>query len=303
MRVIGYRYQRTLAGPASASVAGVGFITGSRVLARFNPAPTDTGVVFRRVDLPGKPTIEARAANVTGTQRRTTIGSPETGVTLVEHVLAALAGLRIDNCVVDLDGPEPPGLDGSAAQFVAALTKARPVNQGGRRPIYATDEPVTVRAPGATLTLHPADGTELRVSYLLDYGLGAPLAPQAHTLTVCPATFALELAKCRTFLTEPEAAGLRAMGVGRHLTPADLLVFGRTGPIGNAVRFADEPARHKILDLIGDLALCGFDLAGHVVAYRSGHALNVDLARTLSEAASSRKSASRRVATSARQAA
>ena len=300
MRVIGYRYQRTLAG--TASVAGVGFITGSRVAVRFRPGPPDTGLAFRRVDLPGSPIIPARVENVTGTQRRTTIGPPETGVTLVEHVLAALAGLRIDNCIVELDGPEPPGLDGSAGAFVAALIRAGAALQLARRPIYATPEPIVVRAPGATLALHPATSAELRASYRLDYGLHAPLYPQVHTLSVCPASFAFDLARCRTFLTEAEAAGLRALGVGRHLTPADLLVFGRKGPIDNATRFADEPARHKILDLIGDLALCGFDLAGHLVAYRSGHALNVELARTLT-ALTGRKSTSQQVNKSGRQAA
>lgn len=279
MRVIGYRYQRTLAG--TVSVAGVGFITGSRVVARFHPAPADTGFAFRRIDLPGAPIIAARAENVTGTQRRTTIGPPDTGVTLVEHVLAALSGLRIDNCIVDLDGPEPPGLDGSAGGFVEALAEAGSTLQMVRRSIYATTEPIVVRAPGATLALHPTTNTELLASYRLDYGPGAPLLPQSHTLRVCPGSFARDLSRCRTFLTEAEAAGLRAAGIGRHLSPADLLVFGRNGPINNAVRFADEPARHKILDLIGDLALCGFDLAGHLVAYRSGHALNVELAREL----------------------
>jgi UDP-3-O-acyl N-acetylglucosamine deacetylase len=299
VRVIGYRSQRTLS--KSAAVGGVGFITGARVVARFHPAPPDTGVAFRRVDLPDKPTVPARADQVSGTQRRTTLGPADTGVTLVEHVLSTLAGLRIDNCIVELDGPEPPGLDGSAAGFVEALVTAGTVIQPARRPIYAPSEPVVVRAPGATLALHPGAGTELRVSYRLDYGLGAPLAPQVHTLTVTPGSFISDLARCRTFVTETEAAGLRAMGVGRHLTPADLLVFGRHGPIDNAVRFADEPARHKVLDLIGDLALCGVDLAGHLVAYRSGHALNVELARTLSAAADSRKSAGRKGARPVRQ--
>ena len=159
-------------------------------------------------------------------------------------------------------------------------------------------ETTLVRVPGATLALHPGDEseTELWVSYLLDYGLGAPLAPQTHTISVSPATFTQDLSCCRTFVTEQEVAGLRAQGIGRHLTPANLLVFGRRGPIENAVRFADEPARHKILDLIGDLALCGFDLAGHVVAYRSGHALNVELARVLaSRVSGSRTSSSPKV--------
>ena len=131
-------------------------------------------------------------------------------------------------------------------------------------------------------------------------------ANPAVEIGVAPSVPIRDIAACRTFLTEPEAAGLRAQGVGRHLSAADLLVFGRRGPIGNAVRFADEPARHKILDLIGDLALCGFDLAGHVVAYRSGHALNVELARLLAARAAgseSLKVASRKVGTSVRRAA
>jgi UDP-3-O-acyl N-acetylglucosamine deacetylase len=298
VRVIGHRHQRTLAAPAA--VAGVGFVTGARVAARFLPAPPDSGLAFRRLDLPGAPTVPARFDQVSGTRRRTTLGPPEAGVTLVEHVLATLAGLRIDNCVVELDGPEPPGLDGSAAGFARALSAVGAVNQPAARPMFAVDSPVVVRAPGTTLALHPADGRELRVSYRLDYGLGAPIPPQTVTLRACPATFLRDVARCRTFLTAPEADALRAQGIGRHLKPADLLVFGPRGPIDNALRFADEPARHKVLDLVGDLALCGFDLAGHVVAYRSGHALNVEMARTLAALAAydSPKSSSRNVVTS-----
>lgn len=283
MRVTGYRHQRTLAAPVS--VGGVGFVTGARVVARFVPAAPHAGISFRRTDLSRAPAVRALAAHVTGTQRRTTLGPPDAGVTLVEHVLAALAGLRIDNCEVQLDGPEPPGLDGSAAGFARALAAAGSVKQPARRPVCAVAEPLTVRAPGATLALHPALEPGLRISYRLDYGPRAPLAPQAHTLRVTPDAFARDIAGCRTFVTEAEAHALRAQGVGRHLAPRDLLVFGARGPIDNELRFADEPARHKVLDLLGDLALCGFDLAGHVVAYRSGHALNVELARALARAA------------------
>jgi UDP-3-O-[3-hydroxymyristoyl] N-acetylglucosamine deacetylase len=140
---------------------------------------------------------------------------------------------------------------------------------------------VIVSQGGATIALHPADGPTLRVSYLLDYGLVGPIPRQAFTLDATPEAFTREVAGCRTFLLEEEAVALRAQGVGRHLTPQDVLVFGPRGPIDNRLRYADEPARHKVLDLVGDLALCGFDLAGHVVAYRSGHALNVELAKTL----------------------
>jgi UDP-3-O-acyl N-acetylglucosamine deacetylase len=279
MRVIGHRHQRTLAAPAE--VRGVGFITGKAIRARFLPAPADAGVVFRRVDLPGGPTVAARAAAVTGTQRRTTLGPAHQGVTLVEHLLASFSGLRIDNCVVELDGPEPPGLDGSALGFVRAIAGAGAALQSARRSIYSPAEPLVVSAGGATVALHPATEPGLRASYLLDYGPFAPIPRQLYTLDVRPENFVRDVAACRTFLTEAEALGLRAQGIGAHLTAAELLVFGDRGPIDNRLRFADEPARHKVLDLLGDLSLCGFDLAGHLVAYRSGHALNVDLARRL----------------------
>ena len=281
MRVIRYRSQRTLAGVAE--IGGVGFITGACVRVRFLPAPADSGVAFRRVDLPGTPTVAAKASEVTDTRRRTTLGLARTGVTLVEHLLAALAGLRIDNCTVEVNGPEVPGLDGSAAGFVQILTAAGVTLQSATRSVWSVDEPVVVSSGGATLTLHPADEPGLRLSYFLDYGLNSPITRQTHTLDATTENFVREVASCRTFLTDAEAEGLRAQGVGKHLTPADVLVFGPRGPINNRLRFADEPARHKVLDLVGDLSLCGFDLAGHVVAYRSGHSHNAELARRLTE--------------------
>ena len=285
VRVVGHRYQRTLA--EAAEVRGVGFITGACVRARFLPAAAGSGVVFRRTDLPDSPPLPATAAAVTGTQRRTTLGPPPHGITLVEHLMAALAGLRIDNCLVELDGPEPPGLDGSAAGFVAVLEAAGTVIQFARRAVWGVSRPVVVSGGGATIGLHPADGIGLRATYLLDYGLNAAIPRQSHTLDVRPENFVSGVSNCRTFLTEPEARELRAAGIGQHLTPAEVLVFGKHGPIANELRFADEPARHKVLDLLGDLALCGFDLAGHVVAYRSGHALNVELAQRLTALATS----------------
>jgi UDP-3-O-acyl N-acetylglucosamine deacetylase len=282
VRRIGYRQQRTLAAPAE--VRGVGFVTGSGVRVRFLPAAADTGVVFVRTDLPDRPATPALAGQVTGTQRRTTLGPAATGVTLVEHVLAALAGLRVDNCEIEIDGPEPPGLDGSAMGFVTALSDAGTTLQTARRPVWAVSEPVIVSQAGATVGLHPPDfpgASGLRVSYILDYGPHATIPRQSHTMPVSPESFVREVAGCRTFLLDREVEGLHAQGVGRHLTAADVLVFGPRGPIDNVLRFGDEPARHKVLDLIGDLSLCGFDLAGHVVAYRSGHSLNAMLASAL----------------------
>ena len=261
----------------------MGLVTGAKVRLRFCRAPANTGIAFLRTDVPGAVPVPARPERVTGTQRRTTLGAGVNQITLVEHVLAALGGLRIDNCIVEMDGPEPPGLDGSARGFVEALLKGGVASQDAGRGIWGVDEPIIIRQDGATLSLHPAAEIGLRISYFLDYGLRSPIAPQTHTETITPECFQNELADCRTFILEAEAEELQRQGIGRHLTPAHVLVFGRRGPVGNRLRRPNEPARHKILDLVGDLALCSFDLAGHLVAYRSGHPLNVELGRTLAQ--------------------
>jgi UDP-3-O-acyl N-acetylglucosamine deacetylase len=280
MRKLGQRSPRTIARPAP--VHGIGFLTGATVRLRFGPAPPGTGIVFVRTDLQPAAHIPARFDHVTGTQRRTTLGEPPAQVGLVEHVLAALAGLRIDNCFVELNAPEPPGLDGSAWGFVEALLDAGVVLQPGQRGVWGVDEAAVVRAGGATLALHPGPSEELRLSYFLNYGHCSPIDRQSHTQPLTPESFINELACCRTFILESEIAELRSQGLGTRTTTADLLVFGPQGPINNRLRFANEPARHKVLDLVGDLALLGQDLRGHVVAYRSGHPLNVELVRTLS---------------------
>lgn len=279
MKRHGYRYQRTLARPAQ--VQGVGFLTGAVVRLRFLPAGPSTGVVFVRTDLSPPARVSARIDQVTGTQRRTVLGRGSAQIGLVEHVLAALAGLRIDNCVIELDAPEPPGLDGSARQFVDLLSEAGAVLQPARREVWSAEAPVVVAQGGATLALHPAGAGELKISYTLDYGNASPIGTQTHTQVITPEQFDSELAGCRTFILEEEAAELRRQGLGARTTAADLLVFGKNGPIDNRLRFANEPARHKVLDLVGDLALLGHDLRGHLVAYRSGHALNVELVRAL----------------------
>jgi len=293
VRRLSYRYQRTIARPAE--VWGVGYLTGATVRLRFLPAPPCSGVVFVRTDLRPRLRVPAHIDNVTGTQRRTTLGHPPAQIGLVEHVLAALAGLRIDNCQIELNAPEPPGLDGSAREFVAALLEAGICRQGERRPIYRVEQSIVLAARGATLALHPllpglidtpaepnvACERDLYLSYFLDYGLTSPIARQVHTQALTPGLFSQELASCRTFILEEEAAELRRLGLGARTSTSDLLVFGPRGPLDNTLRYANEPARHKVLDLVGDLSLLGADLCGHVVAYRSGHPMNAELVRRL----------------------
>jgi UDP-3-O-acyl N-acetylglucosamine deacetylase len=290
-----YRYQRTITRPAE--VWGIGYLTGANVCLRFLPAPPSSGIVFVRTDLRPRQYVPAHIDQVTGTQRRTTLGHPPVQIGLVEHVLAALAGLRIDNCEVELNAPEPPGLDGSSREFVTTLLKAGICRQGVPRSVYCVDESIVLHGRGTSLAIHPPMSIaswpgnpwltpmnhELRLTYILDYGLSSPIGRQMHTQVINPGSFAEELSSCRTFILEEEAEELRKQGLGTRTTVADLVVFGPKGPIDNTLRFANEPARHKVLDLVGDLALLGADLCGHVVAYRSGHPLNVELVRRLQQ--------------------
>jgi UDP-3-O-acyl N-acetylglucosamine deacetylase len=281
VKKLSYRRQRTVARPAE--TRGVGYLTGANVRVRFLPAPTGTGVVFVRTDVCPPLRIPASIEQVTCSNRRTTLGHLPRCVTLVEHVLAALAGLRIDNCVVELDAPEPPGLDGSSRQFVAVLLAAGIEEQSAAKPVWAVRESVIVRQGGATLALHPHDGPELRASYFLNYGDFSPVGRHLYSQVIEPGRFAAAVAPCRTFLLEAEALEMHRQGIGKRTRVTDLLVYGRKGPIANRLRFADEPARHKILDLVGDLSLLGEDVRGHLVAYRSGHPLNAELVRVLAQ--------------------
>ncbi len=284
MRRHSTRPQRTIVRPSE--VRGVGFLTGADVRLRFLPAPPSSGVVFVAADLPDRPSIRAHVDQVTGTQRRTTLGWQPVQVSLVEHVLAALSGLRIDNCIVELDAVEPPGLDGSALGFVQALRTSGVRTQPATRTIWSAEQSISLRIGASTLTLHPPAeeaGDGLYLTYFLDYGPTAPIVRQMYTLRLTPGAFLRELAGCRTFLLESEAAELRRQGLGASTTTSDLLVFGQHGLIDNHLRFANEPARHKVLDMIGDLSLLGADLCGHVIAYRSGHPLNVEMASVLAQ--------------------
>ncbi len=162
--------------------------------------------------------------------------------------------------------------------------RAGVVEQDRPRETLVIDRPVTVREGSSVLTAHPGDPDKLVLTYSLDYGRSTSIGSQSYFVEVSPESFRSELASSRTFLLESEAQAMRQAGIGRRTTEADLLIFGPDGPIGNELRYRDECARHKVLDMVGDLALLARDLAGHVVAHRSGHALNASLVRKLLQA-------------------
>ena len=157
MRILGHRPQRTLR--TTVEVSGTGFLTGEHVTLRLVPAPEDHGVIFHRTDLPGLPAIPAHVRHVTGTSRRTTLGHAPREVGLVEHVLSALGGMRVDNCLVEVDAPEAPGMDGSAGAFTEAIIRAGVLKQSGSRPIMGVDRMTCIRAGNATLTASTVGGT------------------------------------------------------------------------------------------------------------------------------------------------
>lgn len=280
------RQQRTLA--ASATVSGFGYWSGADVRLEFRPAPPGTGVVFVRRDLGPQARVRAMVGNRIEVPRRTVLRQGDVSVEMVEHVLAALFGLHIDNCEVWTDAAEMPACDGSSLAFVEALSAAGVAVQNASRRALVVREVTRLGGPDSWVEARPSPNNALSVKFHLDYGSGNGVGKQTLALPISTDSFRRELASARTFLLKSEADWLLAQGLGKRVTLQDLLIFDATGPIGNTLRFHDECVRHKALDLIGDLALAGCDLIGHFVAHRSGHRLNADLVRSLlSEAAPS----------------
>lgn len=273
------REQRTIS--RSVAVSGFGYWSGQDVRAEFRPAAPNTGIVFVRQDLPRPVRIPAIVANRIETPRRTTLRAGGATVEMVEHIMAALGGLHVDNCEVWVDAPEMPGCDGSSLPFVEALSVAGIVQQPATRTTLVVREVTRLGNADSWVEARPNSSLGMSLKFYLDYGPGNAIGQQTLTLPVTPDSFRRELAPCRTFMLKSEADWLLAQGLGTRATLQDLLVFDSEGPIDNELRFRDECVRHKALDLVGDLALAGCDLVGHFVAYRSGHRLNAELVRTL----------------------
>lgn len=273
------RNQQTLGGIAS--VEGFGYWSGRDVRVEFRPADAGTGLVFVRADLPGMPRIPATVAHRAEAQRRTNLSVGDASVEMIEHVMAALYGLQIDNCEVHVNGAEMPGCDGSSGSFVDALSSAGVVVQDALRPQHVVRQAVRLGNDKCWIEARPCCSGKTVLQYELDYGQGNAIGRQSRELILSPDSFRHELANCRTFIFKAEAEVLQQRGLGHRATFRDLLVFDHDGPIDNQLRFPDECVRHKLLDMTGDLALAGCDLIGRFTAYRSGHQLNGELVRML----------------------
>jgi UDP-3-O-[3-hydroxymyristoyl] N-acetylglucosamine deacetylase len=213
--------------------------------------------------------------------RRTTLAADGAQVEMVEHVLAALYGLAVDNCEIWLDSAELPGLDGSSQPVVAAIIAAGVVEQPAKRHRLVVNDVTRVGDDEIWVEARPAKQGGLTIKYRLDYGSNGPIGRQTIEIKLTPRVFREELASARTFILEEEAEWLKQRGLGSRVTNKDLLVFNAEGPIDNELRMENECVRHKALDLVGDLALAGCELVGHFIAYKSGHRLNAELVKIL----------------------
>ncbi len=268
--------RQTLAAP-SAVFSGVGLHSGAGASVRLLPAPAGTGLVFRRSD--GQE-IPALAANVEDTSRCTRLKIGDFEVQTVEHVLSALAGLGIDDAVIEIDGPEVPAADGSAAPFVELILAAGTQTRSEQVQPLRLTEPVFVSAGGCTVAALPSD--HFSASVVLDYPKHSYLGTQAAIFDGRTGDYAVQIAPARTFGFLSEIDRLRARGLGLGASFDNALVLGET-QFETPQRFPNEMARHKLLDLIGDLALTGRPICAEIVAIKPGHTLNVRLARRLGE--------------------
>lgn len=272
------RKQKTLKNEVSFS--GIGIHTGVQVFMRFVPAKVSTGIVFKRIDLPGQPIIPATVEYVTDTDRSTTIGLADIRVHTVEHVLAAIRAFEIDNLCIEVSNIEPPIGNGSSDVFVEMIEKGEVVEQELEVPIVKLQNPVYYSDGEIHLVAIPFDG--YRISYTLNYPETNILKAQYHSVLVNQANFKQEIAPCRTFSLYREVSWLMDKGLikGGSLDNAviikDDVVFSKNG-----LFFSDEMVRHKILDMIGDLSLVGFNFHAHIIALRSGHSTNFAFAKKL----------------------
>ena len=298
------RKQQTISRPASCT--GIGLHTGVECTITFKPAPEDYGIRFIRTDIKNCPEIKADIDHVVDISRGTTIEEKKVKINTVEHALAAVSGLRIDNVLIELTSQEPPVMDGSAKDFVEVLLTSGIVSQEHERNVLEIRRAVNYTDPYRDIDIHVIPSDRFRVTFMVEYPLPS-LGTQYEAIYNMAEDFAVEVAPARTFCFLSEVEMLKENGLikGGSLDNAVVLIdklldrseinrlrdlfgieeniiTGANGILnGKILRFRNEPVRHKTLDLIGDLALLGIPIKGHVTAARAGHASNVEFVKTL----------------------
>ncbi|MGC9223942.1 MAG: UDP-3-O-acyl-N-acetylglucosamine deacetylase [Terracidiphilus sp.] len=266
--------EQTIAAPLEFS--GVGLHSGAPVAMRLLPAPAGSGIVFRRTDLDNFE-IAATGRNVAKVSYATSLMRQGVLISTTEHLLSSLIGMGIDNVIVELDNLELPILDGSALPYVEAIHRAGIREQRRRREVLRILQPVEVHEGDKFIGVYPGSG--YRIEYTIDFP--APIGQQKTCVDLAAEMYGAEIAPARTFGYKADESKLRDMGLIRGASPENAIVLGKNGPENGPLRFPDEYVRHKVLDLVGDLALAGRRLEGHVVAMRAGHAMHTALVARL----------------------
>ncbi|MCF6174330.1 MAG: UDP-3-O-acyl-N-acetylglucosamine deacetylase [Victivallaceae bacterium] len=274
--------QRTL--KKTAVLSGIALHTGARATLRIQPADADSGIRFRRIDLPGQPEVTALASNVVDVRRGTTIASGNAVVYTVEHIMAALHACQIDNAVVEMDGQEAPIVDGSALPYLEMIIEAGIIEQDAEAKYWTAKAPIVVDEGDTKMVIYPSD--KLEVSCLTSFS-GVPYDPQYFSLTVTQESFREQIASARTFVAYRDLEQLLAMGLvkGGSLDSAAIIHDGAI-ICKDGLRFKNEIVRHKMLDIIGDIFLVGCRVKASIIAIKPGHPVNVKLAGAMLEARS-----------------
>jgi len=268
-------FQQTIRRPVACS--GIGLHSGNKVTLRLRPAPVDHGIVFKRLDLDGLE-IPADVTHIDSMHYATGLARDEASVETVEHLLAALVSLEIDNAIVELNQAEVPIMDGSAASFVYLVHEAGIRKLGATRKFLKVIRPIALSRGDKRIALYPSDHFKVTYSISFDHPL---LRHQSRTMRLTEAVFVDEIAPARTFGFLKEAEMLRQRGLALGASLDNAVVLGETGVLNSSLRFKDEFVRHKILDVIGDLALVGYPIIGHLVAHRGGHALHASFTQKI----------------------
>ena len=269
--------QRTLR--RHVSCVGIGLHSGNKVNLTLKPAPADFGIRFRRTDL-GDLEVPATVHNLAGIQLATGLARNEVSVETVEHLLAALVSLGVDNVIVELNSPEVPIMDGSAAPFIYLIQEAGIKRLQVPRKYLKIVRPIMISRGDKRIALYPSEHFKVTYSISFDHPL---LRHQSRTLRVTEESFIEQLAPARTFTFLKDVEKLRQNGLALGGSLENAIVLGETGVLNNTLRFEDEFVRHKILDAIGDLALVGYPVIGHLFAHRAGHALHTEFAAKILE--------------------
>jgi UDP-3-O-[3-hydroxymyristoyl] N-acetylglucosamine deacetylase/3-hydroxyacyl-[acyl-carrier-protein] dehydratase len=270
-------YQQTVKNHVSFS--GISLMLGVQSSLTFKPAPTDYGIIFVRTDLPQRPQVKVDIANhVSEIARCTSIRDEEICIHSIEHVLSALAGMRIDNAIVEIDAPETPAADGSALPYVELLKQAGISKQNAPRRYFQITQATSVSEADKQITMLPSE--QFRITFAFDH---PNLPTQLASFTIDESTYIEQIAPARTFCFANEVGFLRAQGLGKGANRDNVIVIDEEGTPDHDLRYQNEMVRHKILDLIGDLYLLGCIPKVHLTAIRSGHTLNMKLVKNISE--------------------